>query len=354
MPNNLLPLIAFLSEISRINKNQPHKKFCFILGAGASKSSGIPLAEELVDRWLKQIKIRNPRYKDLDYNNFIIQWGNDLKQPIEINFNNRAEFYSNIYYELYKDNKSLGQAEITNLTEKGHPSIGYLFLAEILKNTHHNTVITTNFDNLIIKALGYSSIYPLVCHLPEMPKYINNYHNGPKINKIHGDVFFQQQHNLNSSLDPIWKNIIDNIFQTHILIIAGYSGNDNTLFSALKTSPHLNNKNNNGSHIYWMHYKGTNKEPSEPSAKIKTLLSEQKGKYVPICGFDELMLLIHNVLSSKEHDPHDFSTYLMDEANKFIDELNHKNNEFISKIQTQIPKLKKNIAKLDTRRTESC
>jgi NAD-dependent SIR2 family protein deacetylase len=37
-------------------KNNPQEKFCFLLGAGASKTSGIPTGSELAWQWYQELK----------------------------------------------------------------------------------------------------------------------------------------------------------------------------------------------------------------------------------------------------------------------------------------------------------
>ena len=47
---------AFLQHFLRVDDQMPERSFAFVLGAGASVSSGIPTGAQLVDRWLDEIK----------------------------------------------------------------------------------------------------------------------------------------------------------------------------------------------------------------------------------------------------------------------------------------------------------
>jgi len=48
-----ISLQTFLYHFS--NNHRKDKKYCFILGAGASKQSGIPTGAELVKEWMNQL-----------------------------------------------------------------------------------------------------------------------------------------------------------------------------------------------------------------------------------------------------------------------------------------------------------
>jgi NAD-dependent SIR2 family protein deacetylase len=50
-----ISLKNFLTHF-RKNSKRVDKRFCFILGAGASKPSGIPTGGELVDIWMQELK----------------------------------------------------------------------------------------------------------------------------------------------------------------------------------------------------------------------------------------------------------------------------------------------------------
>ncbi len=53
---NDTPRTITLRQFLRHFEEQRNRKFCFILGAGASKSSGIPTGAELASQWLNEIE----------------------------------------------------------------------------------------------------------------------------------------------------------------------------------------------------------------------------------------------------------------------------------------------------------
>lgn len=54
-----LSIGGFISEMKEVSSGPHPRKFCFVLGAGASKSSGIKSGQELVNIWDKELLERN-------------------------------------------------------------------------------------------------------------------------------------------------------------------------------------------------------------------------------------------------------------------------------------------------------
>ena len=54
-----LTLSGFAKEMKEVSDGPHPRKFCFVLGAGASRSSGIKSGQELVNIWEKDLLERN-------------------------------------------------------------------------------------------------------------------------------------------------------------------------------------------------------------------------------------------------------------------------------------------------------
>ena len=54
-----LYLTGFIHEMADVSSGPHSRKFCFVLGAGASRTSGIKSGQELVNIWDKELKERN-------------------------------------------------------------------------------------------------------------------------------------------------------------------------------------------------------------------------------------------------------------------------------------------------------
>lgn len=100
-----LSLTGFINEMKEVSSGPHSRKFCFVIGAGASRTSGIKTGQQLVDIWDKEILQRNPEeYK---------KWKNSL----EITEENKYSFYNNYYEERFKRNPSDGGSATLNWTE---------------------------------------------------------------------------------------------------------------------------------------------------------------------------------------------------------------------------------------------
>lgn len=86
MENQMLTLDGFVEEVKEASTGRSQRKFCFILGAGASITSGIKTGQQLVEIWDSQLRMRNANMYD--------QW----KAKHEVTDENKYSHYSN-YYE---------------------------------------------------------------------------------------------------------------------------------------------------------------------------------------------------------------------------------------------------------------
>jgi hypothetical protein len=135
--------------------NSADRRICFVLGAGASKSSGIKTGWELAKQWLAEIKQRMNDRPD-DFQKFLNEYKIDKDNP--------AVNYPLLYSERFKYDPDSGFDFINREMENAKPSYGYSVLAQIMAEKQHNIVITTNFDNLTEEALySYTPKRPLIC-----------------------------------------------------------------------------------------------------------------------------------------------------------------------------------------------
>ncbi len=262
-----------LRQFLRHFEEQQNRKFCFILGAGASKSSGISTGAELASRWLNEIE------EDLDEDLFEA-W---LKEE-RIDKNEPASFYHQIFAKRFEVDHQGGYDFFEKIMEKAEPSCGYSFLAEILAQGKHDIVITTNFDSLTEDALFiYTSKKPLVIGHADLAGFINIQLQRPQVIKVHHDLFFSPQNTEDETehIDEKLKRGLQDIFKSYIPIVIGYGGNDGGFMEVLEEVLDPNKG------IYWCF---TGKE--HPKGKIEELVIDKRGCFIPITDFDELMVLL--------------------------------------------------------------
>jgi hypothetical protein len=255
---------------------QSEKRFCFIIGSGASFTSGIPTGGKLVRQWVDELK------EELDE----IEWQEWL-EGIEYAEEQAAEFYPKVYEKRFEIDPEEGYYELAQLMESAEPSCGYSVLVQILAKTPHNVVITTNFDTLTEDAMfTYTDKRPLVCGHESLSSFIKPFTSRPIIAKIHRDLFFAPKSRSGdiAKLDEQWVNSLKNIFEYYTPVVIGYGGNDGSLMGFLEK---LQLKG-----IFWCYREADGK----PGERISKLVEQHRGFLVPIEGFDEMMIQLNTQL----------------------------------------------------------
>lgn len=277
-----LSLQGLIDEIKDVSNGTHPRKFCFVLGAGASKSSGIKTGQELVDTWDNELAVRNSAGH--------AAW----KKKNGITDGNKYSFYSAFYERRFSRDPRDGYNYLENLMSDAKPSVGYFILAHILTKTNHNIVITTNFDHLIEDAISdFLQVTPLVIGHESLAQYIPTQIKRPTIVKIHRDLLLAPKNRTSElkELDPRWKDALDNIFKEYNPVFIGYAGNDDSLMDFL-----LNNnekfKNGEWRFPYWMLYK-----TDKLDGKILEFIDATNGCYIKHDGFDQTLYLLGTALN---------------------------------------------------------
>ena len=254
------------------------KKFCFILGSGASKPSGIKTGVELVDIWMKELEVI---YEPEE----LAEWFETEK----IDKNDAAAHYSKIFEKRFDLDKQNGYAFLEKLMQGKEPSCGYSILAQILSETPHNIVITPNFDSLTEDALFiYTQKKPLIVGHESLAHFIKPFTTRPLIIKIHHDLLLSPK-NASEDIETMaegYTKQLSEIFKYYTPIVIGYGGNDGSLMGFLQKLDRLDGR------IFWCF----KKNDGLPGKRIRDVVEKLNGCVVPVKGFDELMIQIVNRL----------------------------------------------------------
>lgn len=268
---------GFIHEFKQVSDGPHPSKFCFVLGAGASKSSGIKTGQELVDIWERELIERNHQ----EY----IDW----KNKTGITEENKYSYYSQYYEKRYQKRPVDGLNFLEKMMEKVNPNVGYVVLSYLLTKTNHNVVITTNFDHLAEDAVNYyAHTLPLIIGHESLAHYISKQITRPTIIKIHRDLLFDPKNKVEDVeiLHDAWKESLGRIFSEYHPIFIGYAGNDNSLMDYLIENREQF-KTGNWKFPYWTFYKS-----EAPNEKVEKFLNEADGYYIRCNGFDELLCLL--------------------------------------------------------------
>ena len=273
---------ASIKELAHKIKAYNTPRFAFLLGAGASRQSGIPIAAEMIRYFKEQI---------------ILQRGPDGLKTDEEKERWLAEqdWYraeGSVYCKCFErfEPKEIGrQRYIESIIEKREPSFGYVVLANLMAQGFINTIITTNFDDLVYSACTtFTGIRPIVYAYGVMASEMRFTAQRPKILKLHGDYLYSALKNTGPELaaqDPNMLRQLRQVLSEYGLIVIGYAGGDTSVMNALSEISERQD-------LYWCVRRGE----KNLHENVQRLLREKGGYLVEIDGFDEMMNEVRRVV----------------------------------------------------------
>ena len=294
----------FLDHI--VDGYQAGQRYCFVLGAGAAKASGIRTGEEMMREWRAYLQEKGPDYirdcaqelglEDKDYL-FLFEDGYILKN----------DDYFTLFDLRFAGEPNVAYAYLEKEMEGKYPSYGYFPLAMILSNTENRLVITTNFDTLLEDALyTYTFKHPLVVGHESLASYIGSDSRHSVIAKIHRDLLFRpfnRKEDMNK-LKGEWEQPLRNALSRYVPIVIGYAGGDHTFMSLLKEIKL--------SEIYWCHLEDT------VPKNVADIVAMHDGHLVKILGFDEIMFQLGDRFA-EEAEFCDPCEYIQEQAQRQCD-----------------------------------
>jgi hypothetical protein len=313
-PSKSVPRILKLEQFVRMFhasvKDKQDIRYCFVLGSGASFTSGVPSGARLVDWWLTDM------YRDCQpgasEDKLRVWVERELADIPGFSWDNRASFYGEICSRRFPDNAS-GQAWLRKLMEDKHPSFGYTVLARILSKTRHNLVITTNFDSLVHDALvALSCPNPFIAHSHEDARFLANHEGKTRILKLHGDID-RETYNADSLIADLhrdWHEPLRHLLGSYTPVFLGYGGCDPGLMHFLIEDFTASDARPRPVWAYRVDADALKKTagpvldpPGRPVSEFcLTFMERQRAWWLPTPGFDELMLLLGHALGYPRDD----------------------------------------------------
>ncbi len=285
-------LIRFIET----KENKDVSNYSIFLGAGASRSSGISTASELINGWMKELY---ERYEAEEYtfseDGMFDNEQEDLIRFFEKNYSSWFDS-SNAYSSLFERKFDLAPQRrrfVEKEVDGKLPSIGYAYLVSLVENNFFNAIFTTNFDDLLNEAFyQLSSTRPIVCAHDSSVHSISVSSKRPKIIKLHGDYLFENIKSTLRETESLESNTSDKLKEfckEYGLIVVGYAGNDRSIMDILdfliKNDTYLRNG------VYWCLRKEDYISPT-----LKNLFWKERVYPVLIDGFDEFFAEVHHEL----------------------------------------------------------
>ena len=283
--------------------------YTLFLGAGASTSSGIVTAQGMVKQWkLELLHRQNPIATPQDIekwlrcevvgcpdalhecrSGFIEWWQKEFGERIS-----RETEYPRLFTYM-AGTPSERQLCIERIIDGKEPGFGYLYLAALVAQRRFDTILTTNFDDLLHDTLfRYYDIKPVVCAFDSAVESIR-ISPRPKIIKLHGDFLYDNIRNVGQEIVRLGANMEEKLKQScqdRGLVVVGYEGTDASVMvpiqNMLRTSTHLKLG------LHWCVWHDRDKGESVISRipdRVKELHNNYPGRVFVygIHGFDQLM-----------------------------------------------------------------
>ncbi|MGY1408139.1 SIR2 family NAD-dependent protein deacylase [Luteimonas sp. A611] len=288
---------------------QDGQHLMWFLGAGASRSSGLPTATDL--SW--DLKLRyycaqeNQEVVAHDVSNRAVQARIQtymdskgfppLWHPAEYSF----------YFELLFGKDYAAQQRYLNkalATEKSSSTIGHRALAALLHLGLARIIFTTNFDEVVESAYAEISGNNLTTfHLDGSYAAVEalNVEKFPFYAKVHGDFRYQSVKNLTEDLLHNDREIQKCLVAAAVrfgMVVSGYSGRDGNVMAMFREAIEQNNSFPHG--LYW-----TVPRISLAEAPVRELMDYArskgvKGGIVETGTFDEMLAKIWRLVAKKD------------------------------------------------------
>lgn len=265
----------------------------FLLGAGASVTSGIPAAEETAERaarWAwSQAHGRAPediRILRSDY------WPWLCKHPWFSQQRSLAEQYPTVIERLLGVKKTRREFFEKLISPGIQPSIGYRSLARILNEGWISTVLTTNFDHCIDDAKILENKPHLLVSIKTPNDLIrfNSTPADPQLIYLHGSVEHYSDKNLSDEVAALDAGLIDrlsSLLRDRPIVVVGYRGGEASIMHSLFRNQ-LEATNRFAQGLYWCVRTAELESPLAPMVLDLATAIGTNFQMVPIKGFDEL------------------------------------------------------------------
>ncbi|WP_126245882.1 ATP-binding protein [Chitinophaga rhizosphaerae] len=264
-----------------------------LLGAGASVTSGIPLASEVVSKAARWAYARqngknpdDPRITKSDWYPWLTNqtW---FKEDAYL-----ADLFPDAVENLLQPQKIRKEFWIKILNPDVPISTGYLRLVELMHLKKISNVLTTNFDDCLPKARNLINRphHIDIIKSPDDYTKISSNPQYPCLIYLHGAVENYTDKNVIEEVSKMDNNLVENllpILKDCPLIVIGYRGSEPSVMDHLlinNAEKAFNFKNG----IYWCIKKG--ESPENMSSKVKTLAQTIGSNFqlVEIESFDHL------------------------------------------------------------------
>ena len=235
----------------------------WFLGAGASASAGIPTAGDMIWEFKQRLYISQRRVEP----HAVADLSNPaVRARLQSHIDTSGRFpaagapdeYAALFEAVYAaeaDRRSYIDSKMAGAS----PSYGHIALATLMRAGHTRLLWTTNFDPLLADAAAsvYGStgaLTTVALDAPDLAAQLIGDERWPLEIKLHGDFRSRRLKNTPDELrhqDALLRRILVDCCRRYGLIVAGYSGRDDSIMETLEEALELEGSYPKG--LFWLH-----------------------------------------------------------------------------------------------------
>ena len=194
-----------------IRRSKSSAPFNLLIGAGCSLSAGIPLASALVEEinqtYKSECEVKLLEEDRADYGKCMSVLSPDERREL---------------LRQYLDNAKVNWAHIA--------------IASLMKEGFVESVLTFNFDSVLMRACGICALYPKIYDFATAPTENYNLIVSPAIVHLHGQGYGLAMMNSTEETEKharSLKGFLQNVLNKNPLIVVGYSGESDAVFPVM-------------------------------------------------------------------------------------------------------------------------
>lgn len=284
------------------------QNFAWFLGAGASRTAGLPTATDIVWDLKRRYYCReeNQKISRQDIQNAAVRtriqhFAESRGFPTLWADGEYPAYFEKIFGDDLERQWRYLKAILSE--ENVMLSVGCRVLGALLASGMCRSAFTTNFDSVIEKAVAEVAGQSLAAYHLEGSYAANQALNNeefPIYCKLHGDFRYESLKNLPEDLASQNRALSDclvNAASRFGFVVAGFSGRDESVMDLFREALTSNNAFPHG--LFWTGIKGSPVHPSVDSLLEQAQTCGVTAAYVPIETYDALMLRLWRNLEGK-------------------------------------------------------
>ncbi len=255
--------------------NQDLGNAVFLIGAGCSYSAGIPLAPQIAKKCVSKLVNKYSRGKiTINDPDKAIKWLYE-KEHIDDSWNPNKPDWGKLYGKIFEEHfqSDIDQKEIIkDAVGESNNKINWthICLGELVKQGYVHTVLTTNFDQLILRGIVNTGLIPVIADGIESLTRIDTKPQTPQVVHIHGSMHTYSLRNSATAVLEFKETlsaegmIYGLLKDSKLLVVVGYSGGEEAVMDLLvKSATYFNNMV-----VYWAMYEDDYKSLSPNALKL--------------------------------------------------------------------------------------